>query len=273
MKSTKIDPLLNGSEDIDSFRHFASPVPIDKKASSFNVLFFFILSGILVFTILNSIALVGLYFLYNSSSSSNRSQTLIQLNDGKTAIVTPVDNNVRSPEVIKRFVATQIANLLSWSVQLSNDPTQGGKPIYDIGVEVTGLRSGTKKRVPTPVWQASFAFSEDFRPGILSAIAELVPPQVFSADSKSVLIIKSISTPEEIEKGRWKLNLVSDLITFTSANQGGQSVSFNKQIFVQAIDLPIPKPDTSPLEDAIFKVRSLGLEIYAMRDLAREDLK
>ena len=45
------------------------------------------------------------------------------------------------------------------------------------------------------------------------------------------------------------------------------------EIFIQAIDVPNLKADASPLEQAIFKVRASGLEIYAMRDLARTDLK
>jgi hypothetical protein len=273
MEHTDLQTLSEDrTEDLDAFNRFASPEHAKKQGLPKEALLSFVLLGILILSAINSIGLVGIYLLYNSSATNRKTVTLVQLNDGKSIAATSVDSNTRSPEVIKRFVAIQIASLMSWSVQLSTDVTQGGNPVLDSGIEVTGLR-GAKKKVPTTVWQASFAFSEDFRNGILASIAELVPPQVFTGASKSVLIIKSISTPEEIEKGKWKVTLVSNLVTFTSANQAGESIAFNKEVFIQAVDLPIAKADAAPLDEAIFRVRSSGLEIYAMRDLARENLK
>jgi hypothetical protein len=266
-------PIPEPKEDLAFFEKFTAPEHRAKKADAGkDSLMFLVLLGVLVLSVINFIGLFSIYFLYSSFSASAKSPTLVQLAGGKTITAATVDSHIRSADVIKKFVAVNISSLMSWSVQLSADVTQGGSPILDSGIEVGSLR-GSKKKVPTTAWQASFAFAEDFRKGILASVAELVPIDVFTGNAKVVLVIKSISPPEEIEKGKWKVSLVSNLITFTAINQAGESVPFNKEIFIQTIDIPTLKPDASPLDEAIYKVRSSGLEIYAMRDLARENLK
>jgi hypothetical protein len=270
LNSTYIDN--NKDAERIAFERFTAPEHATKINSGKESFSFFLLFGILILSAVNSMGLIGVYFLYSSLSSNQKSPTLVQMTGGKTLTASSVDSNTRSPDVIKRFVALNISNLMSWSVQLSADVTQGGSPILDSGIEVVSLR-GMKKKVPTTAWQASFAFAEDFRKGILASVSELIPAEVFTGNAKVVLVIKSISPPEEVEKGKWKVSLVSNLITFSAANQAGESVPFNKEIFIQTIDIPVLKSDAAPLEEAIYKVRSAGLEIYAMRDLARENLK
>ncbi|MFM7887347.1 MAG: hypothetical protein ACKPCM_11790 [Pseudanabaena sp.] len=273
--STKLQttPITESKDELAIFEKFTAPEHGAKKAGDGkDSLMFLVLLGVLVLSVINSIGLFSIYFLYSSFSNSSKSPTLVQLAGGKTITAATVDSHVRSADVIKKFVAVNTSSLMSWSVQLSADVTQGGSPILDAGIEVVSLR-GSKKKVPTTAWQASFAFAEDFRKGILASVAELVPADVFTGNAKVVLVIKSIRPPEEIEKGKWKVSLVSNLITFTAVNQAGESVPFNKEIFIQTIDIPTLKPDASPLDEAIYKVRSSGLEIYAMRDLARENLK
>jgi hypothetical protein len=265
--------LTEHKEDLTALERFTAPEHAAKKSHTGKESFIvFVLLGILILTAINSIGLFSIFVLYGSLSSNSKSPTLVQLTGGKTITASSVDSNTRTTDVIKKFVAVNISSLMSWSVQLSSDITQGGNPILDPGIEVASLK-GTKKKVPTTAWQASFAFAEDFRKGILASVAELVPAEVFTGNAKVVLAIKSISPPEEIEKGKWKVNLVSNLITFSAADRAGESTPFNKEIFIQAIDLPTLKPDASPLDEAIYKVRSSGLEIYAMRDLVRENLK
>jgi hypothetical protein len=270
LNSTYID---SNDEERSAFERFTAPEHVATKINSGKESFsFFLLFGVLILSAVNSMGLIGVYLLYSSLASNQKSPTLIQMTGGKTITASSVDSNTRSPEVIKRFVALNISSLMSWSVQLSADVTQGGSPILDSGIEVVSLR-GMKKKVPTTAWQASFAFAEDFRKGILASVSELIPDGVFTGNAKVVLVIKSISPPEEVEKGKWKVNLVSNLITFSAVNQAGESVPFNKEIFIQTIDIPVLKSDAAPLDEAIYKVRSSGLEIYAMRDLARENLK
>ena len=236
-----------------------------------DVLVVSILFGILGLSALNSLGLIALIGAY-ASLASQKPPTLVQLSDGKAITAIASEHKTRSPELVKQFVTQQVMALMTWTGELPSDASQNSKPLLDTGVEVTADK-GLKKKITTTAWQASFAFSEDFRKGLLASIAELTPTEVFSGGSKVILVPQTITVPEEIEKGKWKVNLVANLVTFSPLNQVGESVPFNKEIFIQAIDVPKIKADASPLEQAIFKVRSSGLEIYAMRDLTRNDLK
>jgi hypothetical protein len=252
--------------------HSFIPVPSSpsKTKTPKDVLVVSILFGILGLSALNSLGLIALTGAY-LSLASQKPPTLVQLVGGKAITAIAMENKARSPEIVKQFVTQQLLSLMTWTGELPSD-AQNGKPVLDPGVEVTSAQ-GLKKKITTIAWQASFGFSEDFRKGLLSSIAELTPTEVFSGGSKVILVPQSITAPEEIEKGKWKVNLVANLVTFSPSNQVGESVPFNKEIFIQAIDVPNLKADASPLEQAIFKVRASGLEIYAMRDLARTDLK
>jgi hypothetical protein len=274
---TEVNPELSSkTEETDETNAFHRFIPESlshsgKAKTPKDVLVVSILCGLLGLSAINSLGLIALIGAY-TSLASQKPPTLVQLSDGKAITAIATENKTRSPEVVKQFVTQQVMALMTWTGELPSDASQNGKPFLDTGVEVTADK-GLKKKITTTAWQASFAFSEDFRKGLLSSIAELTPTEVFTGGSKVILVPQTITVPEEIEKGKWKVNLVANLVTFSPLNQVGESIPFNKEIFIQAIDVPNLKLDASLLEQAIFKVRSTGLEIYAMRDLTRNDLK
>ena len=274
---TEVNPELSSkTEETDETNAFHRFIPESlshsgKAKTPKDVLVLSILCGLLGLSAINSLGLIALIGAY-TSLASQKPPTLVQLSDGKAITAIATENKTRSPEVVKQFVTQQVMALMTWTGELPSDASQNGKPFLDTGVEVTADK-GLKKKITTTAWQASFAFSEDFRKGLLSSIAELTPTEVFTGGSKVILVPQTITVPEEIEKGKWKVNLVANLVTFSPLNQVGESIPFNKEIFIQAIDVPNLKLDASLLEQAIFKVRSTGLEIYAMRDLTRNDLK
>jgi hypothetical protein len=274
---TEVNPELSSkTEETDETNAFHRFIPESlshsgKAKTPKDVLVVSILCGLLGLSAINSLGLIALIGAY-TSLASQKPPTLVQLSDGKAITAIASENKARSPEVVKQFVTQQVMALMTWTGELPSDTSQNGKPLLDTGVEVTADK-GLKKKITTTAWQASFAFSEDFRKGLLSSIAELTPTEVFTGGSKVILVPQTITVPEEIEKGKWKVNLVANLVTFSPLNQVGEAIPFNKEIFIQAIYVPNLKLDASPLEQAIFKVRSSGLEIYAMRDLTRNDLK
>ena len=84
-------------------------------------------------------------------------------------------------------------------------------------------------------------------------------------------MLRRVGIPEPIEdeKGQWKVPLIANLIIFSSQDQIGQSVSFNKEIFVQAVEpqkLPLEE-QSGPLAKVVADMRHSGLEIYKIRDL------
>lgn len=217
--------------------------------------------------------------LFNTAAllavSQKKPPTLVQLLDGKAVTVTAISSSQRTPETIKRFVNETFALMFNWTGKLPADnqkETQSPKP--DPGIKVAAQNSGLSDKVTTSSWQASFALSSDFRSTFLQKIAQLTPTEVFSGNSQVVLVLRNVAQPEQVSPGKWKVGVVADLIYFDHANSAGSALPLNKEVFVQSIDPPLtPLGDAaSPLEKAIYSVRQAGLEIYAIRELNRENL-
>lgn len=223
---------------------------------------------------LQVLGLLLLLLLYGSYARLSRKAppTLVQLVDGTAIKTAPLDAPDRSPETIRTFVAQTLAMLLNWSGKLPPQTTaEAQTPKPDPGMPVDALRS-RDRRVATAAWQASFALSETFRAEFLKKLAELTPAGIFNGESQVAWVPVEISNPEKVAEGRWKIRVVANLVIFNKQDSVGQAISFNKEVFVQAIDTPNPPQDTTHLAKAIYAIRQAGLEIYAIRDLERGNL-
>ena len=198
--------------------------------------------------------------------------TLVQLQDGQAIRVSSMAEKERTPETIRRFVNDTLLLMFNWSGNLPVSTVEDARdPKTDPGLPIQVERG--KRTVATASWQASFALSEDFRREFLTRVAELTPPGVFSGKTQVVMVINHVSEPESVGEGRWQVDVVAYLYVFDDANVLGQTIPFNREVFVEAIAAPaLPEGDT-PLEKSIYHIRQAGLQIYAIRELDREDLK
>ncbi|MEL6457918.1 MAG: hypothetical protein AAFX46_08345 [Cyanobacteria bacterium J06636_27] len=206
--------------------------------------------------------------------SVQKPPTFVEIVDGK-----PVNNQnelQRKPEAIQKFVSQTMKSMFDWSGTLPlQNINQVNNPKKDLGISIRTLQGGSKK-VTTSSWVSSFAFSEDFRKGFLSTVAEITPPEVFSSNSNQAILaelnITRIYPPQEIEAGKWRVGMVANLVQKRGKDK--QIVTpFNKDIFVQAIDAfdyPIAT-NLTDLQKAIYKTRSDKLEIYEIRELCLTD--
>jgi hypothetical protein len=204
--------------------------------------------------------------------------TLVELKDGTGIAVTPIGARERSPETITRFISDTLYLMFDWQGTLpAKTRVENTTPQPDLGVAIQTAQGG-KKVIPTNAWQASFALSETegFRSSFLQQAAEMVPEGVFQQKegngTKVVFVPLHISKPEPIAVGKWKIQIVANLVVFRAADRTGTLIPFNKDIFIQAIDAPQPPQESSDLSKAIYQVRQSGLEIYGMRELQRENL-
>lgn len=194
--------------------------------------------------------------------ANSKIPTLVELNDGTSARVAPIGHNDRTPQVITDFVARTITGLMSWNaVSLVTDSYEKKNSQLDPGVEARD------KKMTTGTWSAGFALSEDFRKPFLEELAQLTPPDVFSGKTQSTLIVRHLSEPEKISEGAWKLDMVANLVIFEDSNQVGKAISFNKTIFIRAVDTPPLASNASDLQRTIYRVRQAGLEIFKIQDL------
>ena len=225
------------------------------------------------------VLLMTLAILGSTKKLANQpTPSLVQLVDGRAIKVAPQAYLDRKPETIRRFVNETMALMFSWSGTLSPATLEEAKsPQPDPGIEVK-TNEGKPLKVTSASWEASFALSEEFRKPFVQTIAKLTPQDVFQGKgSQGLLVIRRISEPRMVEgeDGAWKVALVANLVLFSSKNKVGNAIPFNKEVFVKAIDPPaLPLEEkSSGLAQIVYRTRQAGLEIYAIRDLPREDIK
>jgi hypothetical protein len=200
---------------------------------------------------------------------------MVQLVDGRSVAMEPVDSNQRTPAVVQQYVKNALSLMLTWNTKIpvskeaSAIASKAPEPIKDPGVSMPG-----GGRITTTSWQASFALAEDFRNPFLEQIAKLTPAEVFSGGAQSVLSFELISNPKPIRGGEWQVDVVANLMVFDSAHPQGMAVPFNKSIFVRAIaPTSDPLPDTSsPIQKAVYRIQENGLQIREIRDLDIQQL-
>ncbi|MGM3308012.1 hypothetical protein ACSQ6I_18890 [Anabaena sp. WFMT] len=199
----------------------------------------------------------------------------VQMIDGETLSAT--DDLARDPEAIRQFISKTMTSMFNWSGTLPIQTIEAAaKPQPDPGIPVKTLQGGNQK-VTTSSWVASFAISEDFRKGFLSAIAQMTPSEVFSNNPSQAisaeLIIKRIYPPEKIAPGKWRVGMVADLIQKKRTDDRRTITPFNKDLLVRAVDYyPYPLPEISTnIQKAIYSNRAQKLEIYEIRNLCLID--
>jgi len=240
------------------------------NASQLNLFGMFVF-GALALGILNLLLLLGLFATLNRLSQK-APPSLVQTVDGRSIVTNAMESKDRTPIVIRRFTIDTLTMLLSASGKL---PPTADKPTIqtaDAGIAIR-LPNKTERRVSTSTWQSSFALSEDFRASALQGISELMVPEAFTGQAQVILVPQTLSEPEKIGEGQWKVNLIANLVTIAAGNPQGITVPFNKEIFLRAIDTPPPNDVTTPLQRAVYQVRSSGLEIYGMRDYTPGNMK
>ncbi|WGV29072.1 hypothetical protein QI031_31425 (plasmid) [Halotia branconii CENA392] len=208
---------------------------------------------------------------YGAVSSLGKKQlALVQLSSGESVIAQAVEPSERSNEVIKKFISDTFIKMFNWD-GLVKTFNEKGEPItkQDTGIDV-GRTEGSNGRVTTSAYEAAFAISEkqDFRTAFLRKLAVMTPAGIFNGDTQVSLIPRFISDPRKIKDGKWEIDLVATLVTFTRVDNAGQGISFNKTITVEAIDTPQEIPGgTTALAKSIYQSRRLGLEITQIVDL------
>jgi hypothetical protein len=245
----------------ESYRHLFAPNRDPNRLFRLSVLVSIALSG------LNFLALIvlaaGLRMV-----ATRPLPNFVQLADGKTIDVVPINPLYRDKQTIKDFASGTAYLLFSWSNRVAVQENGERKVKADTGVSV-----GENLRVTTPAWEASFALSEDFRSEFLKGLAALIPLDVWDGKTYASVKFVEISDPILIALGRWEVKVVANLIVQDAKNPAGQAIPLNKSILVRAVDNPpLPLPETAtPLQRTIYKIRSSRLEIYELRDLETDN--
>lgn len=196
-----------------------------------------------------------------SALSHEPPPSLVQLVNGEVLQVGAKPANSREPAVISRLVHQWGTLTYNWSGKLPNGDSDPGIDI-DSGQKVT-----------TAVWEAAFVLSDDFRREFLKGMAGLMAKipayQVFQGQKQTVLKLDEELSPRSIGPGKWEVDLISHLLVLDVGQPIGDPVTINKKIFLRAVPPPLyPLKDAlSALQQAVYALRTTGLEIYLIQDL------
>lgn len=200
---------------------------------------------------------------------SKKQLALVQLDSGKTITAKSVDQNQRSPEVIKKFVGDTFTRMFSWDGLVKIDNHKGEVITkQDKGIDIDAA-SG-KNKVTTKAYEAAFAISENqnFRAAFLQKLAQLTPSKIFEGNMQASLIPRYIGEPRLIRNGVWQVDIVATIVTFTTSDNTGLGITFNKTVTVEAVNTPQEiTAQITELSRKIYEARSAGLEITQINDL------
>jgi hypothetical protein len=231
---------------------------------------------------------IGLLISIFALSAANRIASkplpvLVQTLNGKNIKIDTLEGRERSPRAIKFFVTTTLTNIFTWRIHyLASDPEAPQTKKLDPGVpvEITG---STALKIPTSVWGASFAISDEFRKDFIGKdLAPLITQLKILQGSSYVAFMPSIvqdpiavKSNNSIEK-LWMVKVVGNLVVKTNPDVPETIIPFNKDIYVRAIDPPIPPeigvdPELD-LQAVIAMARSKGLEIYGMEEFSTQKI-
>lgn len=222
--------------------------------------------------VLNTGVLIVQLLLFSSYSSLSKKPvpTLVQLSTGDAITATELGSKERSPEVITKFVSRTLTMLMNWSGTIPGD-NETAKALPDPGVNI---QAGTvRSKVTTSTYQAAFAISEDFRKEFLAELGKLTPSNVFSGTVKVAFVPLEIQKPILIESGKWKVIVIANLLVLDQSDITEKAIPFNKEVYLRAVEAPEFQPGLTGIVLAVQQMRASGLEIYAIRDLIKDDIK
>jgi hypothetical protein len=204
---------------------------------------------------------------------------LVQLRSGDSVLVEPIDFDERTPESIQKFVTEIFTIIFTWSGTMPS-PSEAEKVVADPGVVVLDERGNRLGRITTSASEGSLAFDLKFRREFLRLLVSYVPESVFGNRSDVAFVPIEVQTPVPVGQGRWKVPLFANLMFVNQANQIGEVVPFNVDVYVRSV-VPLQeqlvaqltKARSKPLARKVVEIRQAGLEVYAVLPYRREDLK
>lgn len=219
--------------------------------------------------VISSLSILVQIANYGATSNLARKEapSLVQLADGDTVNVKALDPKERSAEVLKKFVSDSLIKMFNWDGLMQSNRDGEIFTKADPGVEIK-LNNGTG-RVTTKAWEAAFALTEkeDFRASFLKKLASLTPSGAFNGSIQTSLVPRHVGEPKKIGLGKWQVDIVATLVTFSKEDNAGSGIAFNKTIIVQAINTPQSPPETTEIAQKIYQARKAGLEITEITDL------
>lgn len=221
-------------------------------------------------TFIIQILLLLLVFFQGSQLNqlaNSAAKTMVQMVDGQVVHISPEQADYRSPLVIQNLVNQWAMLTYTWSGKL---PPTNGESARNLPKD-PGIVVG-KFKVPTATVNAAFLITDknDFRRKFLEKIGELPVVQgVLQGYQETVLRVSQILPPQQLETGRWDVNIYGFMEVFERGDSIGEPIEIKRKVTLQAVPPPnYPMPSNlSPLQQTIYRLGAAGLMIEQIEEL------
>ena len=210
----------------------------------------------------NALTLLMMFWLAASVArlASRDRPTLVQQVGGQAFVAKPVDYDYRDPQVLQN-VAREWA-LLNFSF--------GDLPQIDHQTEQVNYEG---KNLPEQTVVASYLFTDATRDAYLKGFAA----NIYTAEAQrgqlsSLYMPYRISSPRQLEPGRWEVDVVGSRLITTPDNPSGELIPTNVQLQLVASEVPLLALEENPSEAASTTYRLLesGVRIDKIIALKQE---
>ncbi len=210
-----------------------------------------------------STLLLALGFLWQggklASIANNEHPTLVQSAAGKSFIALPQTYGYRSPQLLQSTARDWAMLTFSWGESASS--------VVAGSIDLTDHESG---KIPLSAYKASMLLSDDFRDSFLSTYtAEVFTREAIQGTLSSLYVPLQTLPPEEIEPGRWEVEVLGSRYISTPNNPAGKMVPANFRVEMIAAEIP-----QSPLEEgasasikAVYQLFEAGIRITKVEEI------
>lgn len=204
-------------------------------------------------------SLILLFLSNRVSALSVRKSSFVQLIDGEVVTISEQDEHYRHPEVIKGTVRDWLNLTFVWDGL-----------IFDTQKVDPGYKFENSNKITTNAYFGSFLLSSGFRKEVLNVVAGLTPPQVFTGQTRSTILIQYISPPRQVKMNTWELDVIATRVV-ANLNGTDEEKPFNKTFTLRTTDqskslVSKVKPQGSNFQQRINQIRTSGLEITQIVD-------
>lgn len=196
--------------------------------------------SMLALTASNLLVLFMMFWLATSVSriANRQAPTLVQQVGGQAFTAKPIDYNYRDPQVLQN-VAREWA-LLNFSF---GDLPQINHQTEEVSYEGLNL--------PEQTVTASYLFTDRTRDAYLKGFADHIYTGAAQRGGLSSLYMPyRISAPQELEPGRWEVDVIGSRLITTPENPSGELVPTNVRLEMVAAEVPILALEENPTDAA-----------------------
>lgn len=210
-----------------------------------------------------STMLLALGFLWQGGKlariANNEHPTLVQSSAGKSFIALPQAYDYRSPKLLQSTAKDWAMLTFSWGETASN--------VVPGSIDLTEHESG---KIPLSAYKASMLLSDDFRDNFLSTYtANVFTREAAQGALSSLYVPLQTLPPEEIEPGRWEVEVLGSRYISTPHNPAGRIVPANFRIEMIAAEIPQSPlaEDASASVKAVYQLFESGIRITKVEEI------